>query len=81
MGALELKDNILELLNNADENLLKVVKEAIDNFKEEEIVAYTVDGKPLNRKQYKEKLDSAMQRAKEGHYTTQEDLEKEMKNW
>ena len=81
MGALELKDNILELLNNADENLLKVVKEAIENYKEEEIVAYTVDGKPLNRKEYKEKLDSAMQRVREGNYTTQEDLEKEMKNW
>lgn len=81
MGALELKDSILNLLNDADEKLLKVVKETIDNYKKEEIVAHTVEGKPLTRKEYKEKLDSALQRVREGHYTTHEDLLKEMKNW
>lgn len=81
MGALELKDNILELLNNADENLLKVVKEAIDNYKEEEIVAHTVEGKPLNRKEYKEELERALQEIRNGNFTTHEDLLKEMKNW
>ena len=30
----------------------------------EEIVAYTVDGKPLTLKEYKEKLDSALERVK-----------------
>lgn len=81
MGALELKDNILELLNNADEKLLKVVKEAIDNYKEEEIVAHTVAGKPLTRKEYKEELERALQEIRNGNFTTHEDLLKEMKNW
>ncbi len=81
MGALELKDSILNLLNDADEKLLQVVKETIDNYKEEEIVAHTVEGKPLTRKEYKEKLDNALQRVREGHYTTHEDLLNEMKNW
>ena len=47
----------------------------------EEIVAYTVDGKPLTLKEYKEKLDSALERVKSGEYTTHEDLLKEMENW
>ena len=81
MGALELKDSILNLLNDADEKLLKVVKEAIDNYKEEEIVAHTVAGKPLTRKEYKEKLDNAFLDYKKGNFTTQEDLEKEIENW
>lgn len=81
MGALELKDSILNLLNDADEKLLKVVKETIDNYKEEEIVAHTVEGKPLTRKEYKEKLDNAFLDYKKGNFTTQEDLEKEIENW
>jgi len=47
----------------------------------EEIVAYTVDGKPLTLKEYKEKLEEAYLDYKKGNFTTQEDLEKEMKNW
>lgn len=47
----------------------------------EEIVAYTVDGKPLTLKEYKEKLDSATERVKNGRYTTHEDLLKEIKSW
>ena len=47
----------------------------------EEIVAYTIDGKPLTLKEYKEKLDSAAERVKNGRYTTHEDLLKEIKTW
>lgn len=81
MGALELKDSILKSLNTADENLLKIVKEAIDNYNEEEIVAYSVDGKPLTRKEYNQKISAAVLDFKKGNYTTQEDLEKEIDSW
>lgn len=37
----------------------------------EEAVAYTIDGKPLTLKEYKEKLDRALERVKNGEYTTQ----------
>jgi DNA polymerase III psi subunit len=81
MGALELKDSILKSLNTADENLLKIVKETIDNYNEEDIVAYTVDGIPLTRKQYKQKISDAVSDFKKGNHTTQEDLEKEIESW
>lgn len=81
MGALELKDSILKSLNTADENLLKIVKETIDNYNEEEIVAHSVEGKPLTRKQYKQKISDALLDFKKGNYTTQEDLEKEIESW
>jgi hypothetical protein len=81
MGALELRDSVLEYINTADERLLKVVKAVIESYQENDVVAYTVDGNPLTRIDYKEELQQAKAEIKRGEYTTQEDLEKESNNW
>lgn len=78
MGALELGDSVLEYVNTADERLLKVVKAVIESYQENNIVAYTIDGKPLNRLDYKEELQKAKAEIKRNQYTSQEDLEKEL---
>lgn len=74
MGALELRDSVLEYINTADERLLKVVKAVIESYQENDIVAYTIDGKPLTRITYKEELQEAIAEIKKGDYTSQEDL-------
>lgn len=81
MGALELRDSVLGYINTADERLLKVVKAVIESYQENDIVAYTIDGKPLTRVTYKEDLQEAKAEIKRGEYTSQEDLEKESNNW
>jgi hypothetical protein len=81
MGALELRDSVLEYINTADERLLKVVKAVIESYQENDVVAYTVDGNPLTRIDYKDELQQAKAEIKRGEYTTQEDLEKESNNW
>ncbi|MFV8344041.1 hypothetical protein [Flavobacterium sp. XS2P39] len=81
MGALELRDSVLKYINTADERLLKVVKAVIESYQENDIVAYTIDGKPLNRTTYKEDLQEAKAEIKRGEYISQEDLEKESNNW
>jgi hypothetical protein len=81
MGALELRDSVLQSITVADERLLKVVKAAIDNYHEEEIVAFTVEGKPLTRAAYKAELLDAKAEIKRGEYISQEDLEKESERW
>jgi len=81
MGALELRDSVLEYLNNADERLLKVVKAVIESYHEEEIVAFSVDGKPITRAVYKAELASADLEIKNGEVISQHDLEKESENW
>jgi hypothetical protein len=81
MGALELRDSVLEYINTADERLLKVVKAVIESYQENDVVAYTVDGNPLNRVTYREELQEAKAEIKRGEYITQEDLEKESNNW
>jgi mevalonate pyrophosphate decarboxylase len=81
MGALELRDSLLQYINQADERLLKVVKAVMESYWEEEIVAYTIDGKPLTKLAYKEELKEAKAEIERGEFTTQEDLEKESENW
>lgn len=81
MGALELRDNLLQYINQADERLLKVVKAVMESYWEEEIVAHTIDGKPLTKKEYREELNEALAEIKKGEFTTQEDIEKESESW
>jgi len=81
MGAVELRDSVLEYINTADERLLKVVKAVIESYQENDIVAYTIDGKPLTRTTYKEELQEAKAEIKRGEYTFQEDFEKESNSW
>jgi hypothetical protein len=81
MGVLELRDSVLECINAADERLLKVVKAVIESYQEEEIVAFSVDGKPIKRGVYKEELAKAKKEIENGVVISQEDLEKESENW
>ena len=81
MGALELRDSVLESINKADERLLKVVKAVIESYQENDVVSYTIDGMPLTRIAYKKELQEAIAEIKRGEYITQEDLEKESNDW
>ena len=81
MEAIDLRDNVLQYINQADERLLKVVKAVMESYWEDEIVAYTVDGKPLTKLAYKAELNEGLSEIKRGEYTTHEDLEKESANW
>lgn len=81
MGALELRDSVLEYINTADERLLKVVKAVIESYQENDIVAYAIDGTPLTRTTYKTELQEAKAEIGRGEYISQEDLEKDSNNW
>ncbi|MGE6355092.1 hypothetical protein ACQKCJ_14590 [Flavobacterium sp. NPDC079362] len=81
MGALELRDSVLEYINAADERLLKVVKAVIESYQEEEIVVFSVEGKPITRAVYKEELATAKLDIKKDNVISQEDLEIESENW
>jgi len=81
MAALELRDTILEYINTADERLLKVVKAVIESYQEEEIVAFSVEGKPITKANYLESLSKAKLEIENGDFISQKDLEKESENW
>ena len=81
MGALELRNDLIQYIDKADVRLLKVVKAVMESYWEEEIVAYTVGGKPLNKEFYQNELNEGIEEIKRGDFITQEDLEKESENW
>lgn len=81
MGALELRNDLIQYIDKADVRLLKVVKAVMESYWEEEIVAYTVGGKPLNKESYQNELNEGIEEIKRGDFITQEDLEKESENW
>jgi inorganic pyrophosphatase len=81
MSTLELKDQVIERLKDADEHLLKKIQATIDDYQEDKIVAYTVSGKPLTIKEYRNEVENAVNEAKEGKYFTTEQLKKEIESW
>ena len=60
---------------------MKVVKNVIDNYQDDEVVAFSVNGNSFIRNQYKSELKNAIDEIKRGDFVTQEDLETESKTW
>lgn len=82
MVSSDLKQSVQNYIDTADNRLLKMIKALVESYHEEdEIVAYTVDGKPLTRKQYNQELVDAETEIQRGELTSVEDLEKESQNW
>ena len=72
------------------EEFMKIVNvEKLERFEQllrsekddKEIVAYTIKGKPLTKKEYIKQIKEADASINAGEYTTVEDLEKEVQNW
>jgi len=81
MEAVNPKERLIQYINNADEGLLHVVKAVIESYKDNEIVAYSVDGDPLTQKQYHRELMAAEEEVAQGEFISQEDLEHETETW
>jgi len=71
-------DVMRKIMSVSTASLLEKINNILDN---EMAVAYTVDGKPLTKAMYNERLHMAEQQLQSGEYTAQEDLEKEAENW
>jgi hypothetical protein len=74
MASMDFKQRVQRYIDTADN--IKMIKALVENYHEEdEIVAYTVDGKPLTRKQYNQELVDAETEIQRGELTSVEDLE------
>lgn len=81
MSTLELKNQVIGKLENADEDLLKKIQATINAYEENKIVAHTVSGKPLTIREYRAEVENAVNEAKEGKYLTTEQFKKEIEGW
>jgi len=81
MGTVELRKEVRSYIDKADERFLRMVDAMRKEYEEPDVVGYEVDGTPITQEDLKKRVKAASTRVKAGHYTTQEDLEKEMESW
>lgn len=80
MDTAEIRKNIHQYVDIADYRLLHILNAIISEDKNR-IVAYSIEGKPLTLKDYQKELDNSEIEFENGEFTSQEDLEKEIKSW
>ena len=66
MGATDLRNIVQGYINTADERLLSVLKAVAESYRDNDIVAYTVEGLPVTRKEYRQELLDAEIEVKQG---------------
>ncbi len=81
MEATRLRKQLVDRINNADERLLKEVKALVDNYENDQVIAYTVQGKPLTREEMRQEIAEAEEEYRKGKFTTHAQLKEEIKSW
>lgn len=76
---LEVLDWVMHLTDEAVFNKLLAIKDDAPN--ENEIVAYTVLGDPLNIEQYRAHAEEGLKDIREGRVTSHKDFLDEIKSW
>ncbi len=78
MGETQIKDELYQFIAEADARLLKMLLAVAKEYTQED---FTLPGEPFSKEVLKKRIYNAKSRIKDGHFTTQEDLEKEMGEW
>lgn len=81
METTELRKKVIEYVNQADEDTLRVVNDVIENYIFKKIVAYSSQGKPLSKEDYIESIKTADASMDNGEFISVEDLENEVRDW
>lgn len=85
MQAIDLRNQLMQFINTADESSLRSFFEFIKNQKNkvnnDEVVAYSSDGEPLTKEMYIQKVKEASASVDAGNFLTAEELEKEAESW
>ena len=68
------------ILHIAKDSVINEIKSLVTK-KQEEIIAYTVNGQPLNSNQFKAEIQKGLDDIEAGRVTSDEDLAKEIENW
>jgi len=81
MGVIELKKELHNYIDHADERFLKMVYAMSREYKASMVIGYNVDGTSITQKELAHRVISASKRVKSGNFITQEEVEKEVENW
>lgn len=80
MGTGELRKKVQSYIDKADDRFLRMVNALAMSYEEEE-QDYAFPGPPMDVETYRARILKASDSARAGHYTTSEDLEREMEQW
>ena len=78
METAEIRKELHSYIDKADEEFLKKIYALAKDHEDED---YTLPGPPMDVEAYRKRILKASDSAKAGHYTSSEDLEKEMEQW
>lgn len=81
MGVPELRNELHDFIDRADERFLKMVYAMSQEYKKPVIVGYNTDGSPITQQDLGNRVKSASMRVKSGDFLTQEEVEKEVGSW
>lgn len=77
----ELREELHKYISKADKNSLKIIYAISKEVKKATIIGYDTDGSPITQQELIKRAKRASERVKAGDFITQEDIEKEIKNW
>ena len=80
MSTAQIREKLHRYINKADARFIHLV---YGMMKEDEkgTAIYTVQGKALTQKQYKDEINDARKQYKAGEFVSDAELEKKAKNW
>ena len=81
MGTSEIRKEIHDYIDHADERFLKLVYVMSKEYENTLIVGYTAKGKPITKIEFKNRVKAASKRVKSGDFISHEEIEKEVDNW
>jgi hypothetical protein len=81
MGIPELRTELHNYINHADERFLKMVYAMSKEYKSNVIVGYNPNGSPITGQELRNRVKAASKRVKSGDFITQEEVEREIENW
>lgn len=81
MGLPELRSELHDFINLADELFLKLVYAMSKEYEKSTTVGYDTNGLPITQHNLIARVKSASMRVKSGDFITQEEIEKEIENW
>ena len=76
---IDIDDQVITYENNTINDIVEDINQKYDV--KEKIVAYSIDGKPLNKDEYLNEILEAEKDIEKGNFTTHEDLKKEIETW
>lgn len=85
MGAIELRNKIIDIINSSDERFLRMVKALHQTYKddvsiEDEVVAYTFKGETLTKTDIIENNKEAVKSIERGEFKTHSEIRQKYAN-